>query len=343
MGSEALRLNVHFGDRDHREGRLTADLVMECFARHGVQNSMLLRGVEGFGTKHRLRSDELLTLSEDLPLIASALDAPARIETLLAEIRPLARRGLITLEQTQLLSSAAHTPGLASAEETAKLTIHLARHERAGGRAAYLAAVDCLHRHGLDGASVMLGLDGTLRGERQRAGMLARNRRVPLVVVSVGEQRAFARALPELNATLEPAQMTLEPVLVCKRDGVLLAAPEHPPAPVHQEGFALLQKLSVYSGERSRHEGQSLHGALIRRLRREGAAGATALRGIWGYHGDHQPHGERFWSIARHVPVQSVLIDTPANMRRWFAIVDELTAAGGLVTSELVNVASTVD
>ncbi len=285
---------------------------------------------------------ESLTLSEDLPLIASALDTPARIEALLAGVRPLARHGLITLEQTRLLDSAAHAPDLADAQETAKLTIYLARHAHTGGRAAYLAAVDCLHRHGLDGASVLLGLDGTLRGERQRAGILTRNERVPLVVVSVGERRAFARALPELSAMLGQAQMTLEPVAVRKRDGVLLAAREHPRAPTHQEGFTVLQKLSVYSGERSRHEGRSLHGSLIRRLRREGAAGATALRGIWGYHGDHRPHGERFWSIARHVPVQSVLIDTPANMPRWFAIVDELTAAGGLVTSELVNVAATV-
>ncbi len=57
MGGEALRLSVYLGDRDHREGRLTADLLMESFARHGTQNSMLLRGVEGFGAKHRLRSE----------------------------------------------------------------------------------------------------------------------------------------------------------------------------------------------------------------------------------------------------------------------------------------------
>jgi PII-like signaling protein len=36
------------------------------------------------------------------------------------------------------------------------------------------------------------------------------------------------------------------------------------------------------------------YSALIRRLRREGAAGATSLRGLWGYHGDHRPHAERF-------------------------------------------------
>ena len=75
---------------------------------------------------------------------------------------------------------------------------------------------------------------------------------------------------------------------------------------------------------------------LILRLRREGAQGATALGGLWGYHGDHPPHGERFWSVRRHVPVVTVLLDTPANARRWFEIVDEMTRETGLVTSELV-------
>jgi PII-like signaling protein len=92
----------------------------------------------------------------------------------------------------------------------------------------------------------------------------------------------------------------------------------------------------VYASEQTRYQHQQLHSALIRRLRREGAAGATSLRGQWGYHGEHQPHGERFWSMRRHVPVLTVLLDTPANMRRWFEIVDEMTCETGLVTSEVV-------
>ncbi|HEU4977515.1 MAG TPA: DUF190 domain-containing protein, partial [Solirubrobacteraceae bacterium] len=57
---------------------------------------------------------------------------------------------------------------------------------------------------------------------------------------------------------------------------------------------------------------------------------------VWGYHGAHAPHGDRFWSLRRHVPVLTVIVDTPERIRRWFAIVDELTAETGLVTSELV-------
>jgi PII-like signaling protein len=34
--------------------------------------------------------------------------------------------------------------------------------------------------------------------------------------------------------------------------------------------------------------------------------------------------------------VLTVIVDTPANIHRWFAIVDELTEQTGLVTSEIV-------
>ena len=74
----------------------------------------------------------------------------------------------------------------------------------------------------------------------------------------------------------------------------------------------------------------------VQRLRDAGAAGATSLRGIWGYHGDHTPHGDSFWQLRRRVPVVCVVVDTPRNIQRWFAIVDELTAETGVVTSELV-------
>jgi PII-like signaling protein len=63
------------------------------------------------------------------------------------------------------------------------------------------------------------------------------------------------------------------------------------------------------------------------------------VRGVWGYHGDHRPHGDTFWQLQRRVPVVVVIVDTPANIRRWFEIVDELTGETGLVTSELVPVA----
>jgi PII-like signaling protein len=147
-------------------------------------------------------------------------------------------------------------------------------------------------------------------------------------VVSVGEGERLAAVLPELGKLLRRPLVTLERVTVCRRDGVALAEP------ISAQG--MWQKLMVYTSEQARHGRHPLHVALIRRLREEQASGATALRGFWGYHGDHGPHGDRLLSLRRHVPVVTVVVDTPERSRRWFEIVSELTEATGLVTSEMV-------
>jgi PII-like signaling protein len=333
--ADGLRLSVYLGERDRAGGRLLADALLDSYARHGVQTSALIRGVEGFGIKHRLQSEGLLTLSEDLPLVALAFDTASRIEAVLEDVLALAPHGLITLERARLSSGSTLDAVPSLEEEQTKLTIHLGRGERVASRPAYVAAVECLQRHGVAGASVLLGLDGTVRGARQRARFFAGNARVPLIIQSVGEGAVIADALGELAGMLAAPTIALERVRVCKRDGALLAEPQRPPA-TDADGLAYWQKLVVYAGERSHHGSGPLHSALVRRLRAENAAGATALRGVWGFHGEHPPHGERFWSLRRHVPTLTVLLDTPANTARWFEIVDEMTRETGLVTSELV-------
>ena len=89
-----------------------------------------------------------------------------------------------------------------------------------------------------------------------------------------------------LGGLLHDPVLTLERIRVCKRDGVLLAEPRHLPEQ-DDAGLGIWQKLMVYAGEQARHDGHPLYIQLIRRLREENASGATALRGIWGFSGDH--------------------------------------------------------
>ncbi|HEX4187505.1 MAG TPA: DUF190 domain-containing protein [Solirubrobacteraceae bacterium] len=331
---EALKLTTYSGERARHGGRPLADVLMDLYARRQVRTSALFRGLEGFGAAQRLRSARVLSLSEDLPLVTVAVDLRERLARVIEEVAAIAPRGLFTVERARLLEP---NGGASEADlgGGAKLTVHLGRHERAHGRPAYLAAVELLHRHGVAGATVLLGVDGTLAGERRRGRFLASNALVPMMLLSVGDARAIARALPELSAMLSGAQLTLERVQVCKRDGLLLAEPSATPAGAHG-GSAWWRKLDVYAGEQTRDGGEPLYNALVRRLRAEGAAGATVLRGIWGYHGEHRPHGEHPWSVRRRVPVLVTVIDTPVNSQRWFEIVDSLTMHAGLVTSELV-------
>jgi PII-like signaling protein len=329
--ADALKLTTYFGERDRAGERFLADALVDLYARHRLRTSLVMRGVEGFGVKHHLHTDRLLTLSEDLPMVSVAVDLRARIEATLDEVVALSGDGLITLERARLPDVAA----VADVHEETKLTVYLGRGERAGGRPAHMAVLDALHRHGVAGATVLLGVDGTAHGERRRARFFAANAQVPLMVVAVGAGERIAAALPELRALLAEPLVTLERVRVCKRDGRRLAVPEAV-APTDPSGLAVWQKLMVYCGEQARHAQRPLYVELVRALRTAGAAGATALRGIWGYHGDHAPHGDSVWQLRRRVPVVTVIVDTPERIGRWFAVVDELTDETGLVTSEQV-------
>src|SRR4029077_13566401 len=94
------------------------------------------------------------------------------------------------------------------------------------------------------------------------------------------------------------------------------------------------QKLMVSTSEATRHQGQPVHRAIVRRLRSAGLSGATTLRGIWGFHGDHVPPGDRLLQLGRHVPAVTVVIDIPGRIARGYAIIDELTSESGVVTCE---------
>lgn len=336
MNDDCLKLTIYCGERDRAGGMFLADALMEIFARHELQLSLVIRATSGFGLKHQLRSDRLLTLSEDLPLVCLAVDRRDRIQTALHDVETLSFDGLVTLERARMLTGQFEAVELAQdLHEETKLTVYVGRQEKAGSRPAHEAVVDVLHRHGVAGATVLLGVDGTAHGVRQRGRFFARNAAVPLMVICVGDGERIAAALPELGHMLARPLLTLERVRVCKRDGQRLAQPDQLPA-TDQWGQQLWQKLMVYASEQSRHDGRPLYAELVRRLRQAGAAGATSLRGIWGYHGDHQPHGDSFWQLRRRVPVLTVLVDSPANIHRWFAIVDDVTAHTGLVTSETV-------
>lgn len=336
MNADGLRLTTFFGERDRHHGRLLADELLDLYGRHELALSLLLRGTEGFGLRHQLRSDRLLTLSEDLPLVAIAVDRRERIEALVPQVRELKRTGLITLERAHLLTGEVGPVALPQElREATKLTVHVGRHERAGGRPLFVAVCELLRRHGVAGATVLLGVDGTVHGQRTRARFFGANAEVPMLVVAVGAGDRIAAVLPELGRLLRRPLLTLERVRICKRDGEVLQRP-HPLPGTDDHGRELWQRLTVHGSQQATPAGPPAHREIVRRLRDAGHAGATTLRGVWGFHGDHEAHGDRLLQLRRHAPVMTVIVDAPDRIAAAFAIVDELTPRRGLVTSELV-------
>jgi PII-like signaling protein len=336
VNEDCLKLTSYFGERQRVGEAFLADALADLYGRHEIAASIVLRGIEGFGLKHHVRTDHSLSLSEDLPLVSVAVDRRARIEAALDEVVRLNGPGLLTLERARLLTGEIGRVSLPDAlREATKLTIYVGRQERVLRVPAFVAVCDLLYRRGVAGATALLGVDGTAHGRRERARFFSRNAEVPMMVIAVGTGEQIEGVLPELGSLLRRPLITVEQVRVCKRDGVTLADPQNLPG-VDEHGMALWQKLMVYTSTSTQHRGQPVHRAITRQLRVAGMGGATTVRGMWGFHGDHAPHGDRLFQGGRQVPTVTIVIDTPERIAKAYAIIDELTDTRGLVTSETI-------
>jgi PII-like signaling protein len=339
MSAEYLKLTTYFAERLRSGNRFLADALLDLYGESAVATSVVLRGIASFGPHHELRSDQSLSTSEDSPIVIAAVDHADKIAPLADRAVAMTTRGLVTLERARLLvdSDASAPP------DTVKLTVYVGRQDRVLGQPAYRAVCDVLLRHGFAGASVFLGVDGTKNGQRQRARFFSRNVEIPIMIIAIGTGKQATVAIPELEAMLRQPLLTLERVQLCKRDGELVARPAALPA-ADDHGRALWQKLMVYTSEATVHDGVPIHRAIVRRLfESDAASGATVLRGIWGYHGDHKPHGDKMIQLTRQMPVTTIVIDSPERIAASFDIIDGLTERHGLVTSELVPALVSID
>jgi PII-like signaling protein len=332
----ALKLTIYFGERDRAGRRSAADALGRLFADRGVAVASLLRGIEGFGTKHLLQTHRILSLSEDLPLVWVAVDAAERIAPLAREVDELLPRGLVTLERARLLLAPDDAPlGDLDGEDDVKLTLYPGRGERHAGRAAYVAMVDALREAGVGGASVLLGVDGVRDGRRRRARLIGTNAAVPAMLIAVGSPEGVGRAVSAVRGIAPECPVTVERVRILKRDGVPLRSLRRPP-PEDEAGLGIWQKVMIFTAEDSRGVAGPLYAEAVRWLRDAGVAGATVLRGVWGYSGRGRPEGDRVLRLARRVPAVVVAVDRPDRIAAAWPVIDRLTARSGVVTGELV-------
>lgn len=339
MSDQYLKLTAYFAERLRSGDRFLADALLDLYEESAVATSVVLRGIASFGPHHVLRSDQSLSSSEDSPIAIAAVDRADKIAALADRAVAATTRGLVTLERARMLVGSEAAPP----SDIVKLTVYIGRQDRVSGQPAPHAVCDTLHRHGFAGASVFLGVDGTKHGQRQRARFFSRNVDIPVMIIAIGTADQATAAIPELETMLRQPLLTLERVQLCKRDGQVVGRPAALPA-TDDTGRALWQKLMVYTSEATLHDGVPIHRAIVQRLfDSEAARGATVLRGIWGFHGNHKPHGDKLIQLARQVPVTTIVVDSPDRIAASFDIIDDVTDQHGLITSELVPALVSID
>ena len=100
-------------------------------------------------------------------------------------------------------------------------------------------------------------------------------------------------------------------------------------------GEQLLVRIFIGEGDKWHH--QPLATALVERLRREGFAGATVLRGVAGFGARSVLHSTHLLRLSEDLPLVIEVVESEEHVERMLPLLDEMVGEG-LVTLEKVRV-----
>jgi len=98
----AKRMMVFTGESDQWHHRPLYMAVLEHLKTAGCAGATVTRGIAGFGAHSQIKTANILTLSIDLPVVITAIDAADVIERVLPEVAAMLGGGLIIVEDTEV-------------------------------------------------------------------------------------------------------------------------------------------------------------------------------------------------------------------------------------------------
>ncbi len=106
----AKRVRVYLSEGSlHRHRPLDVALV-DLLRTEGASGATVLRGTEGFGGSGVVHTHRLVEGARQLPLVVEWVDTAERVERLLPRVRELLQRGLVTVEDVEVVWSRPAVP-----------------------------------------------------------------------------------------------------------------------------------------------------------------------------------------------------------------------------------------
>lgn len=96
LEGSALRLTIFVGETDQWHHKpLYHEIVARAHAA-GLAGASVIRGIEGYGASNHIHTTRILSLSDDLPLAITIVDAEPKIRAFLPRLDELVTEGLLT-------------------------------------------------------------------------------------------------------------------------------------------------------------------------------------------------------------------------------------------------------
>jgi len=103
LAGKAKRVRIYVSEGDlHQHQPLDAALVA-FLRKEGAAGATVLRAIEGFGSAGKIHTLRWVDLAERLPIVIEWIERAEQVERLLPRIKEMVKRGLITVEDTEVV------------------------------------------------------------------------------------------------------------------------------------------------------------------------------------------------------------------------------------------------
>lgn len=100
----AVRVTLYLSDGAKFHHVPTYSAILDLLFHSGIAGATVLKGVAGFGAKHRMHSATMLEISDHLPIRVEFIDTAEKVEAILPELEKRIGSGLITLDQVRVIN-----------------------------------------------------------------------------------------------------------------------------------------------------------------------------------------------------------------------------------------------
>ena len=98
-----LQLTIYMNESDRSGDLPLHEVVVRRLLHLDVAGATVMRGMMGYGKHGRVHRKRLLGVSDDRPMVITAVDSEDRIRPLLPELKSLIREGLVTLQDVEVV------------------------------------------------------------------------------------------------------------------------------------------------------------------------------------------------------------------------------------------------
>ena len=218
----ARRVTVCVGEDVHHHGEPLYLAVLNFLFYRGVAGATVTKGIAGFGADHKLRTNRIVRLAENLPIMIEFVDTAEKVESLLPKLYEMAGAGIIDVQDTTVVKApseepAPELPRVALQGRAKLMRIYVGEDDQWHGKPLYEAITESLRANDLAGATVYRGIYGYGAHRRfHRERPLAMSRDLPIMLAVVDEEQKIRDYLPLLEDLVQEGFVVLSDVDVIR-------------------------------------------------------------------------------------------------------------------------------